>query len=362
MMILFAAASMACSSGSNEVEVTTAEEETSSSTSEAVTATADFVFGADISWTTEYEARGWHFYTASGVQTECTALMQSLGMTAVRLRVWVDPSDGYCNKEDLLEKALRAKELGMDIMIDFHYSDSWADPEKQNIPSAWSSDTYAQMKEHVAAHTVEVLQLLSAHSVSPKWVQVGNETSNGFLWEMGKADTNPKQYAGLFQAGYEAVKSVFSDAIVIVHLDNGFNYDLYEWNLDLLRSNGAQWDMIGMSLYPYWAMSYHGYTSADKVITDCVSTIKKVYLRYGTDVMITETGVQCSDGNGNVGSAAVLAESKRQMELIISQCRDNTDGICRGVFYWEPECRPSHYALGAFTNDGKPTAIMEAFQ
>ena len=328
------------------------------------TPTTEFAKGADISWVTEMEHNGMKFYNATGTAIDCFQLMKDLGLNAIRLRVWVNPEehDNWCNKEDLLAKAKRTASLGMDLMVDFHYSDWWADPGKQNIPAAWKSHSYEQMKTDVANHTVEVLQLLKDNQITPKWVQVGNETSNGFLWDMGKADQNPKQYAGLFAAGYDAVKTVFPQAIVIVHLDNGFDNGLYNWNLDILKNNGAKWDMIGMSLYPYWALESGKETSAGQTITDCIANIKKVSEKYNCDVMVVETGMECADNNGKLASASILAEGKTMMARIIKECRENTNGRCKGVFYWEPECKPSQYRLGAFTEDGYPTVIMDAFK
>jgi arabinogalactan endo-1,4-beta-galactosidase len=325
-------------------------------------ASTDFVKGADISWVTEMEAAGKKFYDANGTQTDCFELMKQYNMNAIRLRVWVNPTgtDAYCNKDYTIAKAERAVKAGMDVMIDFHYSDSWADPSKQNIPTAWASHDYTTMKEDVATHTKDVLQGLKDKGITPKWVQVGNETSNGFLWTIGQADKNPKQYAGLFAAGYDAVKSVFPDAIVIVHLDNGYDNSLYVWNLDILKDNGAKWDMVGMSLYPYWSKDK---VTTDECISQCISNIKKVNARYGSPVMIVETGMQCGDGTGKVASASVLATQRDILARIITESRDNTDGICKGVLYWEPECRPSDgYMLGAFDNQGKPTVIMDAFK
>lgn len=165
--------------------------------------------------------------------------------------------------------------------------------------------------------------------------------------------------------GYEAVKSVFPDAIVIVHLDNGYDNSMFQWFFDELKKNGGKWDMIGMSIYPYWTMLYHGdkYPNEDKVITDCISNINKLAARYQCDVMIVETGMDCGDGNGGVASAATLQQGKKLLTRLIKESREQTGGHCKGVFYWEPECRPNEsYRLGAFTNDGKPTVIMEAFK
>lgn len=223
---------------------------------QTATATSTFYKGADISWTTELEAEGHHFYDFQGNEQECTSLMKKLGMNAIRLRVWVNPKNKWSSKEDMLELAKRVKANHMELMVDFHYSDWWADPGKQNVPQAWKGLSYEEMKKALAAHTKEVLQLLKNHNITPKWVQVGNETSDGFLWEMGRASTQMAQYAGLTTAGYDAVKSIFPEATVIVHLDNGFDNNLYNYIFDGLKQYGGKWDMIGMSLYPYWSVLY----------------------------------------------------------------------------------------------------------
>ena len=368
-------AMVGCSSSSTKEEQLEKEEE---KTEEVV----EFYKGADISWVTELESKGQKFYNAAGKEMECTALMKEYGMNAIRLRVWVDPSahDNWCNKEDVLVKAKRAKALGMEVMIDFHYSDWWADPAKQNIPASWKGHSYEEMKKDLANHTKEVLQLMKDNGITPKWVQVGNETTNGMLWSvetneqgweikdengntiitesMGHATRNPKQYAGFFAAGYDAVKEIFPDAIVIVHLDNGFDANLYDWNLGILTSNGAKFDMIGMSLYPYWAESFHGKT-ADQTISGCMANIKRVSAKYGCDVMIVETGMLCANEQGKLASASVLEEGYKQLARIIKESKAVG---CKGVFYWEPECKPSQYKLGAFTEDGRPTRIMDAFK
>lgn len=340
----------------------------------------EFWLGADIGWCTEYEHNGYKFYNNEGQERECTALMKELGLNAVRHRVWVDPSKhgGWCDKDDLLVKCLRAKALGMEILVDFHYSDWWADPGKQNIPAAWSGHSYEQMKADLYAHTVDVLTLLKNNGVTPKWVQVGNETSNGFLWSvrsnelgwpvvdengnttitesMGNAVNNPEQYAGLFAAGYAACKSVFPEVIVMVHLDNGFDRNLYDWNLGILEKYGAKWDMIGMSLYPYWALNGGYRTDEDQVITDCIANIRHVSSKYDCDVMIVETGFYVDEND-----PARLEKGRSQLARVIRESISNTGGRCKGVFYWEPECKPSQYQLGAFKEDGSPTVIMDAF-
>lgn len=340
----------------------------------------EFWLGADISWITEMEANGHKWYNKAGEERECTALMKEMGLNAVRLRVWVDPSahGNWCNKEDLLVKCQRAKALGMAIMVDFHYSDWWADPNKQNIPASWSGHSYEQMKQDLAHHTIEVLQYLKDNGIEPKWIQVGNETRFGFLWSvksneygwpevdengnttitesMGHAIHNPEQYAGFFATGYDACKQVFPEAIVIAHLDNGFDQELYDWNLGILIDNGAKFDMIGMSLYPYWAMEGGYRDDAATTITDCIANIRHVSEKFGCDVMIVETGFYVDEEQPEV-----LEAGRQQLARVIRESINETNGRCKGVFYWEPECKPSQYRLGAFTEDGHPTVIMDAF-
>lgn len=353
----------------------------------------EFALGADISWVTEMESQGHKFYNAAGQERECTALMKECGLNAIRLRVWVDPSKhgGWCDVEDMVVKAVRAKDLGMDVMVDFHYSDFWADPSKQVKPAAWKDMDLGQLKEAIRNHTTEALQALKAKGVTPKWVQVGNEIRPGMLWDEDASlsgaswsgestidyDGNRKvsfkenwaNLAAFINAGYDAVKSVFPQAVAIVHLDNGFDKSLYTWFFDELKKNGGKWDMIGMSLYPYWCINWDNkdadgnqYTDPNKVITDCIANIKAVSACYGCDVMVVETGMECADDKGNLASDAILQQGREQLARIIKECRENTGGKCKGVFYWEPECKPSQYRLGAFTADGKPTVIMNAFK
>lgn len=335
--------------------------------------------GADIGWATQLEASGQYFYNEEGEKVECTQLMKDLGLDAVRFRVWVDPSKhrNWNGAEDLLVKASRARDLGMEIMIDFHYSDFWADPQKQNIPAAWSGKPYEEIRELLAQHTKDILNMLKDNGITPKWVQVGNETSNGFLWtvkgnawgdpvkdslgrinileSVGHLRNNPSQYAGLFAAGYDAVKSVFPKAEVIVHLDNGFYQPLYDSNLDTLAKYGAKWDIVGMSLYPYWALNSGLETDEEEVITHCMENINHVWEKYRTPVMIVETGFEVDEQHPEV-----MEKGRDQLRRIIRESK--ATGHCQGIFYWEPECRPGQYKLGAFTSDGRPTVIMDAFK
>ena len=305
-----------------------------------------FAKGADVSWLTEMEDDGVLFFDANGKQTECMHLLRDLGMNSIRLRVWVDPAEGWCNKQDVLVKAWRAQQLGMRIMIDFHYSDSWADPGKQNKPAAWENLTFDELKTAVFDHTLDVLNLLKMNGITPEWVQVGNETGNGMLWDDGRASDNMAQYAVLNNAGYDAVKYVFPDAQVIIHLQEGNENGMYRWLFDNLKANGGKWDIIGMSLYP----------SADdweSLTDDLIANMKDMISRYETPVMVCETGMLWDDAE----------TANAYLVNLLAQCKEIANDQCLGVFYWEPEAYNgwNNYSLGAFDETGKPTVALDAF-
>ncbi len=142
---------------------------------------------------------------------------------------------------------------GMKLMIDFHYSDSWADPGKQNIPESWKSYGVTQMTAAVYDHTKDILNTLESNGIDVEWVQVGNEVNSGMLWPSGKVKgESAENFVKYTNAGYDAVKSVYPDAKVILHVSNGHDSDLFSWFFGLMKKNNAKYDMIGMSLYPSW--------------------------------------------------------------------------------------------------------------
>ena len=320
------------------------------SVSLTISAQQTFWLGADISGMTDLEARGVQLRNIKGEPRECTALMYELGLNAVRLRVWVNPKDGLCGKDDVVRMARRAKDWGMALMIDFHYSDWWADPGQQNIPAAWKDMNYEQMKQALADHTRDVLQAIREAGVDVRWVQVGNETTNGFLWPMGRAQENMRQYAGLTDAGYQAVKQVFPQAQVIIHLDCACDPKRYDFIFDGLKKYKARYDMIGLSVYPYWDVKAGLTQSWQETVEKATANINRLWTRYHKPLMVVETGAE----------AAKPVEGKQIISAIIDMARNHCGGHCQGVFYWAPET-DRFYKLGAFQNN-QPTVIMDAFR
>lgn len=304
-----------------------------------------FARGADVSWLTQMESAGYAFYDSTGKQMDCMQILKNLGLNAIRLRAWVNPPDGWCNTSDLVAKAIRAKNLGLRIMIDFHYSDIWADPGHQSKPGAWAAFDFDSLINILYSYTWQVMDTLKTNGIIPEWVQVGNETNDGMLWEDGRASTHMQQYAALVNAGYQAVKAVDDSAKVVVHISNGYDNGLFRWVFDGLKSFGAKWDVIGMSLYP---------STSDWSIVDgeCLANMIDMVSRYGKPVMISEIGMDVT----------AATTSRSFISDIVSKTKSITGGQGLGVFYWEPESYNwESYSFGAFDNTGKPTVALYGF-
>ena len=308
-----------------------------------------YAYGADISWVTEMEKKGYKFYTAAGVETECTALMKSIGCNSVRYRVWVNPSGGWNNKADVLVKAKRAAALGMSIMIDFHYSDTWADPAHQDPPAAWASMNASQMATALGNHTRDVLGALKAQNIDVTWVQVGNETNTGMCKPVGEvSSTDASGFITLANAGYEAVKAIYPNAYVILHHSNAHDLNGNNWFYNLVKT--AKYDMIGLSLYPsYWENgAYPDWTTKVHAAED---NFVSLHDTFNKPIMLVEFGMPASEP----------AKAKLALQDIISLTKD-IDWF-KGVFYWEPESEKSRngYDYGAFSA-GKPTIALDPFK
>lgn len=323
---------------------------------EPVPVVKSFAKGADIGWVTEMESKGYKFYNAAGQERECTALMKELGCNAIRHRVWVDPSKGethanWCNMEDLLVKCRRVKACGMDLMVDFHYADGWADPGKQPIPASWTDHSAAALAQNVAEHTKSVLQALKDNGVNVKWVQVGNEVTNGMLWETCRVKgSDAANFVKVFNAGAAAVKEVYPDAKVILHIDNAWNTDTVKWFYDLMLKAGAKYDIIGLSLYPsYWEGS--GYPAWETKVTKAVNYLSTIYNSYRKEIMFVEFGMPASEPG----------KAKEALKYILDKTKDMD--YFTGVFLWEPESEKSRngYDYGAF-KDGKATEATDPFK
>ena len=332
-----------------------------SSSDNKVIETPAFAKGADVSWLSEMEANGKTFKKKDGTTADCFEVLKDCGVNSIRLRVWVNPTGGWSDKKDMVGLAQRAAKAGMALMVDFHYSDFFCDPSRQDIPRAWAADKadVNKMCVHVKEHTTEVLEALKAVGVTPAWIQIGNETRNGFLWPIGQLWGNGaggnEKFADLYKAGYNAAKAVFPSALVGPHVNNA--YDDNDWWFKDRKASGCKFDMICLSHYP---QAQTKMTPAE-CNTAAVSRIKALIGTYNVPVIVSEVGVKTPDNETE--AANILQEFMTAVKQISS---------CKGVFYWEPEVydwwKPSVYSslgwnsynMGAFLSGGRPSKVMDA--
>ena len=311
-----------------------------------------FAKGADVGWLPQMEATGYKFYDTDGTEKDCLQLLKDRGMNTIRLRVWVNPNDdkasGHCSKEETVVMALRAQKMGMRIMINFHYSDSWADPGKQFKPKAWENHTFPELMMDVYDHTFDVLSALKSAGVTPEWVQVGNEIPGGMMWPEGSTK-NWNQLAQLLNKGYEATKAIDPKIKVIVHLDEGNNNEKFRWFFDNATANNVKYDVIGLSYYPFWIKK--DYT---ETIADLAYNLNDMVTRYDKEVMVVEVGGEYDKVQNTY---EMLAATIKAVEAV-----PNNKGL--GVIYWEPQGEKSWsgYSLSAWQSNGKPSMALNAFK
>ena len=319
----------------------------------------DFVKGMDLSTLIEVENCGGRFYD-HGQPGNAVGILKSYGMNLVRLRLWNDPysEDGTpygAGTNDLprtVRMAKRLQQAGIDWMLDFHYSDFWADPGKQTIPKAWRGMSAEQLSRAVYDYTLSVLGTLSAEGVMPKIVAVGNELSRGLLWPYGR--TPDFHNIVLFlNAGIRAVREAAPGVKIMLHLDNGGNNELYRsWFDSYFACGGMDFEYIGLSYYPFW----HG------SIDDLKNNMHDLATRYGKDMIVAEvsTGFTMEDyaawerlepqQRKGMATKPALAEKvpypmspegqSAFMQKIMETIRDVPDGKGRGFVYWEPAWIP----------------------
>ena len=304
--------------------------------------------GADISWMTEMENAGFTWKDSKGTSKELLPLLSEYQIDAIRLRVWVDPknsdANGWCNIADLVYKAKLAKALNMDIMLSVHYSDFWADPGKQNKPTSWINKTITELETAIYNHTTAILTALKNENITPKWMQIGNETSDGMLWPEGKASTTGfVNYAKFINAGNKAVKDFNTTIKTIIHISNGNDNTLLKWNIGGLITHGAQFYIIAMSLYP-------DENNWQKYVDDTYSNMIDLTTRYNKEIIIAEVGFNANS-----------TEIAHQFLVYMIEKTKQAKGL--GVFYWEPMAHNNwkSYNKGAWNNNGSPSIAMNAF-
>jgi arabinogalactan endo-1,4-beta-galactosidase len=302
-----------------------------------------FSKGADVSWVQQMEATGYYWRNAGGTRQDIFTILKGYGLSAIRLRTFVnpssDPANGHCSINETAAMAVRAMDAGMAVSIDYHFGDTWNSVGVQNPPAAWSGMTYGQMVSAMNGYVSQTMNVLSSKGVSPRWVQIGNEINSGICHPVGSV-SRPAQMTGLLNAAHDRVKEVFPDALVMIHLAQPQKYDSMQIFFSAYSSNGGRWDMNGFS----------SYGSAD-VAAGIVGNMKSISNAYGKPYMQVEFG-------GRVDRAD---RTKAALLAYLTALKSNGG---QGLLYWEPE---GYAPFTSYTNVAwdsstrQPTVIMDGF-
>jgi len=320
---------------------------------------ADFVKGADISTLPELEKQGAKFYNANNQLQDPIAILKANGINTIRLRLWVAPYDpsgkayggGTNDLNTTLALAKRAKAAGMQLLLDFHYSDFWTDPGKQYKPKAWEKLTFPQLETRIHDYTRDTIARFKAEGVLPEIVQIGNELNGGMLWPEGKSwgqgGGEFDRLAGLLNAAIDGLKENLhhgEQVKIMLHLAEGTRNDTFRWWFDEIDKRHVPYDVIGLSMYTYW----NGPISALKANMDDISQ------RYQKDVMVVEAAYgytleNCDSAENSFqakeekdgGYPATVAGQAAYLHDLMSAVLAVPNHRGKGVVYWEPAWIPA---------------------
>lgn len=295
--------------------------------------TTDKILGADISFLPQLEARGIKF-TDKGIQKDVLAILKDHGFNYIRLRIFNDPAQpkgyspktGFCDLEHTMQMAKRVKAAGMKLLLDFHYSDYWADPGQQNKPVAWVGKDFNSLKEAVQTYTTNVMQELKNQGTEPDMVQIGNEINHGMIWPEGHIN-NLDSLAQLLYAGFKGVKAVSPTSIIMVHVALGGQAEESEFFYEAMHKRNVPYDIIGLSYYPKW----HG------TLNDLKRNIAGLSKKYDRQIMVAE-----------------YTHLKREVNDIAFNVPEGK-GI--GTFIWEP----LNTWEAIFDRSGKANELLDVY-
>jgi arabinogalactan endo-1,4-beta-galactosidase len=301
-----------------------------------------FVAGADFSHLTFFESRG-IVYRDGGQVRDGLAILKDHGLTCVRLRLFTssaaqaqaDPYNYINNLDYTLPLAQRVKNAGLQLMLDFHYSDSWADPGQQTKPAAWAGLTFAQLTQQMRQYNSNCIAAFKAAGATPDYVQVGNEIIGGLLWpdgQVGGAYDTPAQWSKLAQLLTNAIVGI-KDAAgsqmprIVVHIDRGGDWDGTQWFFDHLLPQQVQFDIIGESYYPFW----HG--SLDS-LSNCLT---RAAARYSKPLIVAETAFPYAYSTNVYGIPATTNGQVQYVVALAQVLRGVPGGKVIGAFWWGAE-------------------------
>lgn len=292
----------------------------------------EVIAGADVSFLQQLESKGVAFQDA-GVARPGLQILKDHGYTWVRLRVMVNPISLPNDLAYTIASAKAAKALGFKVLLDFHYSDDWADPQHQIMPRAWAALPHAKLVKTTFAYTRDTIKAFRKAGAMPEMVQVGNEVSVGMMWPDGRLPGQWQNFADLLQEGIHGVdagRGSASRPVIMIHIDKGGNQATTKWFLDHLAQYHVPYDVLGQSYYPWWQ------GSLDQLKANLAFT----WETYHKDVIVVETAYDWRTGEDFKGKPAPFPETpegQRDFLAALNQVvRDAPGGKLRGIFWWEP--------------------------
>jgi len=259
--------------------------------------------GIDVSWLAQYEAAGGVFRNKAGKTIDAFRFLKENGIKLVRLRLFVDAMDRNGSLADTLNLAQRAAKAGIQVALDFHFSDTWADPAHQTMPAGWQGRSLSELLYTLPAYVTSIAKKLKSRNVSPAFVQVGNEIANGMLWPIGRISGDSAnewwQLSSLFNAASDAVRQSFPKAKVVLHLELGGDSQKLDWWLKNAKRFDFDFDVVGLSYYPQW----HGDLSRLR------SSLRVAAVVHRKLVLVAETAYpwrQLQRSSDVLGSAAAI--------------------------------------------------------
>ncbi len=300
----------------------------------------DFVLGMDASSVVSLEASGVKYFDFDGKETDVFKVLADSGVNTIRVRVWNNPFDkngngyggGNCTIDTAVEIGKRATKYGMNLMVDFHYSDFWADPAKQKVPKAWSTLNVDEKADALYNFTKDSLQKLCDEKIRISMVQVGNETNNGNV----AGETEWKNSHKLFAAGAKAVREICPKALVVLHFANPEKAGNYDYYAKMLKQYNVDYDVFATSYYPYW----HG------TLTNLQTTLSAISKTYGKKVMVAETSYAYTEKDTDFHNNTISSHTgvtanypfsvqgqADSVRSVVDTIAHTTGGI--GVCYWE---------------------------
>lgn len=316
----------------------------------------EYAIGADLSFLKNAEDRGFHFKENNTIKPGLS-IFKEHGYNWIRLRLFHTPVELPNNLEYTIALAKKAKEAGFKFLLDYHYSDTWADPGKQFTPGAWAGMSHSQLVKAVYEYTRESIEAFRKAGVLPEMVQIGNEVINGMMWPDGKIPSNWDNFADLIRAGISGVKAggdTLKRPDIMIHIDQGGNKDRTKYFFDKLLSYGIDFDFIGQSYYPWW----HG------TLLDLRSNMIFMAETYKKPIILVEVAYYSSPTEYKVKKAPFEESPQGQKEFLeeVNRIVMNTPGnLGAGIFWWEPATMGGRSTRDFFDEEGNVLPVITVF-